>query len=96
MASRRQKHEATWLKQCEQWTNLILSYCSARRIFEVELSKETLDFPLFANKTLDSTRDAPRPTVARKKGFLTLTPLTCRTTIPRDALRHHGVYGAIR
>ena len=35
------------------WATLILDYAAQRRIFELELSSETLAWPLFSNPTIN-------------------------------------------
>lgn len=38
----RQRHEGTWIKQCEQWSLLILDYFQAMRRFEIDLSNSEI------------------------------------------------------
>lgn len=50
----RQLHEETWRKQRQLWIEIILAYCAAERIFEIDLQAESLlQSPLFYNPQID-------------------------------------------
>lgn len=50
----RQLHEETWRKQKDLWIEMILGFCAARRIFEIDLMTEsTYQMVLFHNQEID-------------------------------------------
>lgn len=50
----RQLHEETWQKQKEMWIEMILGFCGAKRIFEIDLMDEsTYQMTLFCNTEID-------------------------------------------
>lgn len=54
----RQLHEETWRKQLKLWIDLLLSYATANKIFELDLRSETTYLlPLFYNPQIDRRMD---------------------------------------
>ena len=50
----RQIHEETWQKQRDLWIEMILGYCSSKRIFEINLREESVyGIDLFYNTEID-------------------------------------------
>lgn len=53
----------TQKKQCELWGDLILAYCQANKIYDVQVSEAVTKLPIFHNKTINRKLDASQLTV---------------------------------
>jgi ESCRT-II complex subunit VPS25 len=66
----RQPNEQTFIAQKSAWTNLILAYYRAQRLWRIDVNQETVEkVPIFFNKDIQRTLQAPQ---ALTTGKLTL------------------------